>query len=558
MNDAAILLQTLGIMVVSAAVMMLLLKPLKLPTIVVCTVAGLLVGPITGLLDAGQRGDADGEVARAVDQSIEGISHFGIVLLLFLVGLELSLDRLRDLGRVTLLGGVGHVIVTTTLGFLLSLLLGIPMVAAILVAFAMTLSSTVVVIRLLEQRRELTSLHGRISVGILLIEDLTVILALTILASIQPGETPDLLAAARRLPLALVATAGLLGLAILASRHLLARPFGFAARRPETLVAWGLGWCLVFVVLAKLLGLSAEIGAFLAGISLAQLPSAGDLNRRLHPLMNFFIAVFFVSLGAGIDLRAATAQLPTVLVLAAFVMLAKPLLVAFLLGRLGMGGRSAMLAGLCLGQVSEFSFVFAALAAKTGLLDEAMVGVIAAVGLLTILLSAWVIQHADPIAGWLAARGVPRLLRLPPEPPAPTVPEAHGHVLVVGMNAMGRRVVDALVAAGEQVIAIDSDLAKLRGRPCRVLHGDIDDLHLLEGAGLDRARLVVTALQIEPVNRLLAFRCRERGVPCIVHAFDGSLVPDLERLGVDHLVDSKMQGNLRVVSILAEEGIARP
>ena len=554
MSQPLVLLQTLGIMVVSAATLMLLLKPLRLPTIVVCTVAGLLVGPVLGLLEV----DAADPEHVAVEFAVEGIAHFGIVLLLFLVGLELSFARLRDLGRVTAIGGVGHVVVTTSISFLVASVLGLAPTAALLLGFAMTLSSTVVVIRLLEQRRELMSLHGRLSVGILLIEDLAVILALTVLSSIQPGETPDLMAAAKRLPLALLATACLLGVALLAGRFILVRPFAWASRRAETLVSWGLAWCLLFVLLAKGLGLSAEIGAFLAGLSLAQVPTASDLNRRLHPLMNFFVAIFFVSLGAGIDLRAAAAEWPTVLVLAAFVMLVKPLVVMFVLGRCGVGGRSAMLAGICLGQVSEFSFVFAALAASRGLLDEPTVGVIAAVGLLSILLSAWVIQHADGVRRWLEARGVPRWLRLPPQPPEEVVPPAKGHVIVVGMNAMGRRVVDSLVAAGETVIAIDSDLRKLRGRPCRTVLGTVDDLHLLEEAGLEHAKLVITALRIEPVNTLLAYRCRSRGIPCIVHAFDGSLVPELERLGVDHFVDSKMQGNLRVVARLAELGIAKP
>lgn len=546
------LLHTLGLMVVAATALILLFGRLRIPEIVLCIAAGLLLGPLLGVvsLDESHGGDAD------VDMAIDAISHLGIVLLLFLVGLELSLDRIRDLGKVTIVAGVIQVAVVSGLGLLLTATLGFGWTEAAIVGFATAFSSTVVVIRLLAERGQLSSLHGRIAVGILLIQDLAVILGLTILHGL--GGDGSLTEGLKSMPWALVGLGILLAAAILAARHLLDRPFSWAARNPQTLVVWGLAWCLLFVLLAEVLGLSSEIGAFLAGIALAQLPCAADLERRLHPLMNFFIAVFFVALGAKMDLAAATSVWPAALVLSAFVLIAKPAIVAWLVARCGYGEATSVRSGLVLGQVSEFSFILVALAASAGLLSSEAIGLVGLVGLATIVISAIAVVHERRVVARLRDGGWLRWLRAIPEPPAIETPEARGHVVVVGMTGMGRRVVEALVGSGERVLAIDTDPAKLRGLPCRTLHGTIDDRHVLETANLEGARLAITTLRIEDANRLFAHRCRSFGVPCIVHAAGRTEAADLDRQGVDHVVDSRMQGNLRLVATLAERGVVTP
>jgi Kef-type K+ transport system membrane component KefB len=549
------LLHTLGLMVVAATALILLLGRLRIPEIVLCIAAGLLLGPLLGVVSLadghGGHGGDDG-----VDGAIEAISHLGIVLLLFLVGLELSFDRIRDLGRVTAIAGVLQVLIVSALGFGLAAVLGFGWTESVVIGVAMTFSSTVVVIRLLAERGDLSSLHGRIAVGILLVQDLAVILGLTLLHGLGGGGS--LADGLRSMPWALLGLGVLLATAILASRHLLDRPFSWAARNPQTLVVWGLAWCLLFVFLAEVLGLSSEIGAFLAGVALAQLPCAGDLERRLHPLMNFFVAVFFVALGAKMDLAAAASVWPSAIVLSIFVLLAKPAIVAWLVARCGYGEATCFRSGLILGQVSEFSFILVALAATAGLLSDEAIGLVGMVGLATIVVSAIAALHEKRLLARLQAVGGLRWLGATPEPPTFEAPEARGHVIVVGMTGMGRRVVEALVAEGERPLAIDTDPAKLRGLPCRTLHGTIDDRHVLETANLRGARLAITTLRIEDANRLFAHRCRAFGVPCIVHAAGRTEAADLERQGVDHVVDSRMQGNLRLVASLAERGVVTP
>ncbi len=577
-------LETIGVMVIAAAIAIVTLRRTGLPSIVLCIAAGLVIGPIFGFItseptevamaagggeaalvdevaEASVPADADVSAEVRAVRAIDDIGHLGIVLLLFLVGLELSFDRIRDLGKVTLVAGVGQILLTFVLGSVVALaiapLASLSTPEVLIVAGAVTLSSTVVVVRMLEQRNELSSLHGRIAVGILLLQDLAAIVGMTVLHGLGSGDQ-DIGHALEQMPLAFLAMAVMAGLALLASKYLLPRPFAWFARHGQTLIVSGLAWCLVLVGLASSMGLSAEIGAFLAGVSLAQLSCAHDLVRRLHPLMTFFITVFFVALGAAMDLEAAASVWPAALVLIAFVLLVKPAIIAWLVARCRYGERTAFASGVSLGQISEFSFIIAAMALSSGLVDEAVVGLIALAGVGSIVASAAVFSQETAVRGAFVRLGLLRWLRATPEPPAAPPVVSHGHVVVAGMNDMGTRVVRQLVEGGFDVVAIDSDPAKLRGLPCRTLQGSLDDLSLLEHAGLSHAVVGISALQIEEVNNLFAWRCRNFGVPCVIHAFDGSLVDELRRQGVEHLVDSKLHGNVRLVTTLAEHGIITP
>lgn len=555
MDAAPLLLQTLGLMLIGATTLVVLMKPLNLPSIVVCIFAGLALGPIFGLISIHGGHGAAGE--DAVAGTIDAIAHLGIVLLLFMVGLELSLERVRQVGTVAFVAGGGQVLATCAIGFAACLPLGFSPTESIIIALCLTFSSTVVVIRLLEQRGELATVHGRIAVGVLLVEDMLVIVGLTLLHGLGDAEA-GVGATIGRLALAFASMGLLLAASMLAAKFLLARPFAWAARRPETLVVWGLGWCLCFVGLAKWLGLSPEIGAFLAGVSLAQLHCAHDLARRLHPLMAFFIAIFFVALGAGTDLRPEISLWLAAGVLSLIALTLKPFIIVWLVARCGYGIRTSFFSGVSLAQISEFSFIFASVAMAAGLLREQAVAVVTLVGIVTIVASAMLFPRRESILESLRRRGWTRVFAAADEPaPAPPEPR-RGHIVVGGMNSMGRRLVQVLAERGEQVVAIDTDPRKLAGLPAEHLHGTIDDLAVLDAANLATAKLGISALRIEEPNQLFAHRCRELAVPCVIHAFDDSLIEDLRLLGCEHLVESKTAGSVRLVTALAETGVVAP
>ncbi len=535
------LLRSLGIMLLAALGVVLVARAARVPNIVAYIGAGLLLGPALGVL--------------TVTHTIELIAEFGIILLLFLVGLELSLDKIKAVGTTAFVAGGVQMGGTALGGGLLAGLVGVPVVEAVVVAVAIMFSSTVVVVKMLEKQSDLDAPYGQIAVGVLLVQDLVVVMVLTFVAGLAgPGELAwaDV---ARGLGQAFLGMVLLGGLIAAAARYVLPPAIQWISRMTEGLFIWSLFWCFLVVLGAEALHLSPELGAFLAGIALAQLPQCHELRQRVHPLMNFFIIVFFVSLGLQMELGAALARWPLALALAAFVMVVKPLLFFGVLPRLGHGEETSFRTGLSLAQISEFSLIFGALALSSGLIDEALLSVITLVGLVTFALSSFLLLYSDrlyaavkpyrPLA-WLGARQ---------EAPVPPPDGLQGHVIVVGLNTLGRCLVDRLTAAGETVVAVDTDPEKLARRSVSTVHGNAVHETTREAADWEDAKLVVSSLSIEGTNNLLAYHARRAGVPCSIHAFDRTSENSLRTFGVDHLIRSKHEGARRLLDELKSRAV---
>jgi len=528
-------------MVAAAAGCAVLGRMLKLPTIVSFLAAGLLLGPASGLVDP--------------SHAIETISEIGIVLLLFLVGLELSFEKIRDVGFVAVVAGVGQLVLTAVGGMLLCTLLGFRPMEALFLAVALTFSSTVVVVKVLGDKNELDSLYGRIAVGIFLVQDVAVVIALTMLAGLRQADGSGG-SAMWEIARAFGGMGLLVAVLLAASRYILPRPFAWAAGSPGTLFIWSLGWCFACVSLARALGLPIEIGAFLAGLSLAQLPYNRDLQHRIKPLMNFFVAIFFVSLGLGMQPGAAASDWVPVAVLSLFVLIGKTLILFPIIARFGYGERTSFLAGITVAQISEFSFIFVAMGAAVGLVGNRILAITAMVGVVTIAVSAYLILYNAEIYRWLKSAGWLKPFRTKPATrPEDDAAALTGHVIVVGMNSLGRTIASKLHAGGEVVLAIDTDPRKLRGLPCKTMLGSTEYADVLADAGLPTAKLLVSALRIEEANELLAYRCRQFGIPCSIHAIDLSMVDGLLELGAIYLMLSKVDGVKHQTRHLRQTGV---
>jgi hypothetical protein len=351
----------------------------------------------------------------------------------------------------------------------------------------------------------------------------------------------------------------LLALVLGASRWLLPTPFAWAARSPETSVVWSLTWCFLIVLVAELFGLSLEIGAFLAGLSLAQLPYNNDLRRRIHPLMNFFIAVFFVSLGVKMEFSAALDSAGTVALLSLFVIIGNPFIFIFIILRMGYGQRTSFFTAVTVAQISEFSFILVAMGVRSGLVPASILSITALVGLVTITVSAYMILYNAPLYRFVAKTGLLRLFGRPAVDEAPANPaKPGGHFIVVGLNSLGREIVRLLRARGERVLAIDTDPHKLAGLDCETLLGDAGNPAVLDEAGLSSARLLVSALTIEETNDLLAYRCREAAVPCAVNVMDLSATENLLAMDVGFMLVPKVDGVAAQNAELRQLGVLKP
>jgi len=533
-------LYNLGLIVGAAALLVLLTRRLRVPTILAYIAAGLLLGPATGLVE--------------LTHAVELIAEVGIALLLFLVGLELNFERVKDAGPVAVVVALLQMAVTFAAGLGVALLLGFGVGVAVVLGVALMFSSTVVVVKLLAEQNETQSLYGRIAIGILLMQDLVVVVVLTVLAGMGDPEALEASSLALSLGGAFLGMGALLVAALFTSKYLLPAPYRWMTQMPGGLFVWALLWCFAFVIAAEMMHLSVEIGAFLAGISLAQLPNVEDLERRVHPLVNFFVAVFFVSLGIQMELGAAAQYAGAVIAFSLLALVGKPVLIAVLVAWRGQGRYAAFSSGLTLAQISEFSLIFAAMALSVGLIDAGVLSMIAVVGLVTIGGSSFLALNSDALYAMANRRGWLRFLGREAEA-AGGEEGLSGHVIVVGMNPMGRALVEGLTARGEAVLALDTDPLKLEGLPSPTLHGNAVYASVLREARLGEAKLLVSTLQIETANNLLAYRCREAGVPAAIHAFDQSVARDLRSLGVAHLIESKYEGTKRIVRDLRDRGV---
>ena len=290
------------------------------------------------------------------------------------------------------------------------------------------------------------------------------------------------------------------------------------------------------MLLAHQFHLSVEIGAFLAGIAIAQLPIHEDLHRRLHPLMTFFVAVFLVTLGIKMDLSVLGEIWKYALGLTVFVILAKPLIVFTILNRLRYSEYTAFQAAAASGQVSEFAFILLGLGAAAGLIEGTVVSLGGLVGILTIAISSYLIIYSELLYEFFQRFHLLTFFKAKQEPDVEVLHSYEGHVIVVGMNALGRELVKQLTLRGETVLAIDTDPRKLEGLgAATTLIGNVEYESMVEEISLPKARLVISALQIEDTNHLLAYRCRSAGVPCAIHAFDISVVDDLLELDTAYM-----------------------
>lgn len=484
----------LGLAAVGGAVGQLLRQPL----IVMFVAVGVAVGPAgLGVVRPGE--------------GVDTLARMGIAVLLFLVGLRLDVHSLRTLGPVALGVGLGQVAGTAGVGFLLARGLGLAPTPAGYVALAVTFSSTIIVVKLLSDKREIDALHGRIAVGVLIVQDLVVILVMIGLSAAGPAGRADPGAAGLAI---LGKGAALLGAAGAAMRYALPPLARWLARSPELLVLFALAWAMTLAAAADALGFSKEVGAFVAGVTLASTPFRESIGGRLAGLRDFLLLFFFVELGAGLDLAAARGQVAAAAALTAFVVVGKPLLVMALMGAMGYRKRTGFLTGAALAQVSEFSLILGGLGVGLGHLTAETMGLITLVGLATIGLSSYLILYSHPVyerAGrWLGAFERPAPFRPGAGPPAP----AGAGYVVFGLGRFGHNLARSLRHRGEGVLGVDFDPDVIaawhrRGHPAQ--YGDAEDPELAASLPLADARWVVCTAPRRDTNAAVLRAVREAG-----------------------------------------------
>ncbi|QPH54967.1 cation:proton antiporter [Pontivivens ytuae] len=455
---------------------------LRQPLIVSFIAVGILAGP--SVLDIAQS-----------DEQIDLLAELGIALLLFLVGLKLDFALVRTLGPVALMTGLGQVLFTTVFGFLIGLALGLDPVTSIYVAIALTFSSTIIIVKLLSDKREIDSLHGRIALGFLIVQDIVVVLAMIVLSGLGAGTAggggvADVL---------LVFAYGIAMLIAVAFfiRYVANPLVEQLSRAPELLVSFAIGWAALLAAVGHYLGFGKELGGLLAGVSLASTPFREAIAARLASLRDFLLLFFFIALGAALDLSILGASVGPAIVLALFVLIGNPLIVLTIMGAMGYRKRIGFLAGLTVAQISEFSLIFMAMGVALGHVADEALGLVTLVGLITIAASTYMITYShqlydrlEPMLG-VFERRVDRV----EEQGAPA--SRHHDVIVVGLGRYGLGIALELREAGRHVLGVDfSPVAVRHARRMGfdTVFGDATDPEFLAHLPLSHAGWIVSAV----------------------------------------------------------------
>ncbi|WP_299619619.1 cation:proton antiporter [Pelagibius sp.] len=422
---------------------------LRQPLIVSFIAVGILAGP--SLLD----------IVRS-DEQINLLAELGIAVLLFLVGLKLDIKLVRTLGPVALTTGLGQVGFTSVIGFAIGLALGFDAVTSLYIAVALTFSSTIIIVKLLSDKREIDSLHGRVALGFLIVQDLVVVLAMLVMSGIGAGAQDS----AAVLEIALAFGYGALMLVAVglfirfAAEPLVER----LARAPELMVCFAIGWAALLAAVGDFLGFSKELGGLLAGVSLASTRFREAIAARLAPLRDFLLLFFFIALGARLDLTLLGEQIAAAILFSLFVLIGNPLIVLIIMGAMGYRKRTGFLAGLTVAQISEFSLIFTAVGVSLAHIGSETLGLVTLVGLITISLSTYMITFSHHLYAWLEPflgpferRGTPRegLSR-----------QDHGRegydVLLFGLGRYGSALARRLSRHGLKVLGVDFNPAVIR------------------------------------------------------------------------------------------------
>lgn len=463
----------------------MLARLFRQPPIIGYIVSGFVVGP--ALLN----------VIHA-EEAFNSFSQIGIALLLFMVGLGLNVAIIRSVGKpavftfmlITLgLGGAGYGA---------SLLLGFGVKESLIIATSLLFSSTIIVVKVLSDKKGQSRLYGQLAIGILLVEDIVATLALLFVSAQASGSGIS------DFGMLVVRGVGIAGALTLVGAFIMPRLTKFFASSQELLFLFSLAWTFGVASAFYWAGFSIEVGALFAGVALAHLPYAQEMGMRLKPLRDFFIILFFVGLGIhlGID-QVGSAILPAI-VISAIVMALKPILTLVGLGLLGYTKQTSFKTSVHLSQISEFSIILVVLAASTGLVDNHVVTVMTLVALITIVLSTYLMQYEDKLYRWLQG---PLSVFERPDVKRELKELKHYPLVLLGYHKGGYEFVRTFRQMKKGYVVIDFDpsiVDELERQNINHIYGDATDLELLDEIGVHHSELVVSTIGDPVANRLLA------------------------------------------------------
>lgn len=537
MHGTEIFIQ-LSLVIVLVAIVSMVVRLMKQPLILGYILTGILLGPT---------------IFNAIpkDESFEVFSSIGIALLLFIIGLGLNAGVFRKLGKVVVIAAAMELLVVGGIGFFVSQAFGFGFLDSLLMGLALFFSSTIIIVKILSDRNEQTRLHGQITIGIILLEDIIATVALLFVAAGAKGFE------ATELSLLFLKGTVLALTLFLVSTKLLPKLSKLFAESQELLflftIAWGFGVATIF----ELSGFSIEVGALFAGVSLAGLPYSQEMASRLKPLRDFFVVLFFIALGSSLDIGHLSGGIVPAIILSAVVILLKPLSIMIALGVFGYTKRTSFKTGINLSQISEFSIILIVLATTAGLVSDNLASIVTLVAIITIATSTYLMQYDNQILQKLEQRFRFFKERLNRE--EAYEPTNKYSLILFGYKKGGHEFVKTFKQMHKKYIIVDYNpevIDSLQRQRLPYIYGDATDIELLREIGVKSAHLIVSTMTDFMANEQLVkyvHRVNQKTI-IVCHADNYEEAVALYRHGATYVMLPHYIGSERISAFIKKHG----
>ncbi len=531
------LLFDIAFAIIAGTMVAYIMKMLKQPLILGYIIAGMIIGPL-----------GFGWIANS--DTVMLLSELGVAFLLFIIGMELDFRRLANVGAFVTYGGLFQVITTFLLAYFLSLALGFSTVTSLYMGLILTFSSTMIVIKLLSDSCKIDTLPGRMMLGILIVQDIVVILALSIVVSMTAGSDIS------SLVFTLFNGFGLVALALVFKKAISPHILKFASSSPELLFMTAISVCFTFVGAASYVGFPIAIGAFLAGISLTAYPYDLEIAARVSSLRDFFATLFFVSLGLQIVSFSFLNYIGPLMMFTAFVLFIKPLIVLIIGKAFGYELRTSFIAALGLAQISEFLLIIVTLGVTSGLIPIEIFSITAILAIITMTSTGYYIKYSDKIFDLfshylLIFEFFGRFSKNDKLDKKQEVVRHKNHIVLVGCHLLGEGILSELGKMKRPVVVLDYNpeiIKRLLEDDMVAYYGDVRHKEVLAKLDIEHASLVISTIPDREDNMFLLNEVKRRNPKCIVFVTANNIEDALVSYdnGVDYVILPKLLGSERV------------
>jgi len=491
----------LSIIIFVAIIVVTIVKLLKQPVIIGYILTGVIVSPY--FLD--------------VVHSQDGIATFaqiGVALLLFMVGLNMNPKVIKEVGKVSLITGLGQVLFTSIIGFGISIFLGFSVIVSIYISIALTFSSTIIIMKLLSDKNDLDTLYGRISIGFLIIQDLIAIFILMAISSFS-GEANIISKAFESFVIGL----SLFAFLIFIGLTLLPKITSYAAKSQEFLLLFSIGWAMALATLFNFFNFSIEIGSLLAGVVLSVSPYRYEIMSKMRPLRDFFVIMFFVLLGSQMVFENISQFIVPIIIFSLFILIGNPLIVMLIMGLMGYTRRNGFFAGLTVAQISEFSLILVALGVQVGHLSIEILSMVTVIGLITMAGSTYFIMYSYKVYP-VISKYLSIFERKGNKVDELSYDKTKKYDIVLfGYNRIGYSIMESFKKIRKKFLVVDynPDIIKvLKGRNIDCVYGDAFDLELLQGLNLHKIKMAISTIPDLKTNILLIRHIKNRSKKSII------------------------------------------